>query len=255
MLEYRNFEDIMNHPGLRIVLVRGMPSPWGQAAKTFFELKGLEYVAAPWESFEANDAIRNWGFTDSAPVVAWQDERPVHNWLDILLLVERINPTPALLPKDVMQRALAIGLSNEICGRGGLAWNRRLQMVHPAFSEDSGASPVQKMGLKYGYSDDEFRLAGEKVAISLTALTKQLKAQYAAGHRFFVGQDLTAVDIYWTAFATFFDPLPSDQCPMPEEFRPSFKATDPVVVGALDPILLEHRDRIFKEYFRNPMEF
>ena len=48
MLEYRSLEEIINHPGLRIVLIKGMPSPWGQAAKAIFDLKGLEYVAAPW---------------------------------------------------------------------------------------------------------------------------------------------------------------------------------------------------------------
>ena len=48
MLEYRSFEEIKDHPGLRIVMVKGVPSPWGQAAKTIFEIKGLDYVAAPW---------------------------------------------------------------------------------------------------------------------------------------------------------------------------------------------------------------
>jgi hypothetical protein len=41
---------------------------------------------------------------------------------------------------------------------------------------------------------------------------------------------------------------------MPESYRPGFTASDPVVTAALDPILLEHRTRIFKECFRNPME-
>ena len=40
MLQYHRFEEIIDHPGLRIVLVKGMPSPWGQAAKTIFEIKG-----------------------------------------------------------------------------------------------------------------------------------------------------------------------------------------------------------------------
>ena len=31
-------------------------------------------------------------------------------------------------------------------------------------------------------------------------------------------------------------------------------AHDPVIKAALDPILFEHRDRIFAEYFRSPME-
>lgn len=254
MLKYRTFDEIVDHPGLRIVLVQGMPSPWGQAAKTFFELKGLDYVAAPWAVFESNDSICRWGSADSAPIVAWRDERPVHGWLDILLLVERIKPLPALLPSDVMLRAQAIGLSNEICGRGGLAWNRRLQMVQPAFADEAGSPTLKTFGLKYGYSDEEIVHAGERVARSLIALTKQLKAQYAVGHPYFVGEQLSAVDIYWTAFANFFDPLPSGQCPMPEEFRPTFTATDPVVVDALDPILLEHRDRIFRMHFRSPME-
>ena len=48
MLQYRQFAEIIDHPGLRIVLVQGTPSPWGQAAKTIFEVKGLDYVAAPW---------------------------------------------------------------------------------------------------------------------------------------------------------------------------------------------------------------
>ncbi|HVN28665.1 MAG TPA: hypothetical protein VMT64_09280 [Candidatus Binataceae bacterium] len=45
MLQYRNFAEIVDHPGLRIVLVKGVPSPWGQAAKTIFEVKKLDYVA------------------------------------------------------------------------------------------------------------------------------------------------------------------------------------------------------------------
>ena len=46
MLQYRSFEEIIDHPGLRIVMVKGVPSPWGQAAKTIFEIKRLDYVAA-----------------------------------------------------------------------------------------------------------------------------------------------------------------------------------------------------------------
>lgn len=61
MLQYRSFEEIVGHPGLRIVLVKGMPSPWGQAAKTMFEIKKLDYVAAAWLPGEPNAEIANWG--------------------------------------------------------------------------------------------------------------------------------------------------------------------------------------------------
>jgi len=79
-----------------------------------------------------------------------------------------------------------------------------------------------------------------------TALAAQLKSQHARGARYFVGNALSALDIYWTAFANLLDPLPNEQCPMPEAWRPAFVATDPVVKQALGPQLLELRARIFR---------
>jgi len=72
--------------------------------------------------------------------------------------------------------------------------------------------------------------------------------------KYFVGDNLSALDIYWTAFSNLLDPLPKEQNPMPDGLRRGFTATDPVVKAALDPILLEHRARIFREHFRDPME-
>src|SRR5258708_32441770 len=94
MLEYRSFSEIVDHPGLRIVLVKGVPSPWGQAAKTIFEIKGLDYVAAPWLGGEPNDSIAAWSSATSAPIDAWAKENPVNRWLDILSLAERLAPKP-----------------------------------------------------------------------------------------------------------------------------------------------------------------
>jgi hypothetical protein len=66
---------------------------------------------------------------------------------------------------------------------------------------------------------------------------------------------VSALDIYWTAFANLLDPLPKEQCPMPEAWRPGFVATHPIIKEALDRLLLlEHRSRIFREHFRDPME-
>jgi len=110
------------------------------------------------------------------------------------------------------------------------------------------------MGSKYGYNETAAKAAGERVAASLNALAAQLKSQYARGVKYFVGDNLSALDIYWTAFANLLDPLPKEQNPMPDGLRRGFTATDPVVKAALDPILLEHRARIFREHFRDPME-
>jgi glutathione S-transferase len=254
MLEYRSFEEIIDHPGLRIVMVKGVPSPWGQAAKTIFEIKGLDYVAAPWLGGEPNENIVAWGGEASAPIVAWASERPIHRWIDILYLAERLAPKPMLIPTDATQRAIMIGLSHEICGEMGIGWNRRLQLFAPAFASGSPPAGVSRMGSKYGYNETDAKAAGERVAASLGALATQLKSQYARGVNYFVGDALSALDIYWTAFSNLLDPLPKEQNPMAEGLRRGFTATDPVVKAALDPILLEHRSRIFRDHFRDPME-
>jgi hypothetical protein len=254
MLQYRNFEEIVAHPGLRIVLVKGMPSPWGQAAKTIFEIKDLDYVAAPWMPGEPNENIVAWGGEASAPIVAWAKEKPINRWIDILYLAERLAPKPSLIPRDATERALMIGLSHEICAEMGIGWNRRLQLFAPAYESGSPSAGINRMGGKYGYNEGDAKAAGERTAASLKALAAQLKSQYKRGVRYFVGEALSALDIYWTSFANLLDPLPSERCPMPETWRPGFIVTDPVVKSALDPLLLEHRLRIFREHFRDPME-
>src|ERR1700693_3615857 len=108
MLQYLSSEEIIDHPGLRIVLVRGVPSPWGQAAKTIFEIKRLDYVAAPWVPGEPNENLAAWGGETSAPIVAWAMEKPINRWIDILYLAERLAPQPALLTTVAMERALMI---------------------------------------------------------------------------------------------------------------------------------------------------
>jgi hypothetical protein len=42
--------------------------------------------------------------------------------------------------------------------------------------------------------------------------------------------------------------------PMSDEMRKMFTARDPQVLGALDPILLEHRDAIYERYLALPVE-
>lgn len=253
MLNYLPFGEIPSRPGLRIVLVQGMPSPWGQAAKTILEIKGIEYAAAPWKPYQENADIQAWSGEASAPIVAWNDEKPVHRWIDILQLAERLQPEPALVPEDVTERALMLGLSQEICGRKGLGWNRRLQMVAPGYGID--VDPITtRFGDKYGFDARDAGLAGARIAATLRALTTQLRRQYDRGVPFFVGGQLSALDIYWTAFANLLDPLPDENLPLPDQVRPAFVATDPLIIEALDPLLLEHRKKTFDACFRTPME-
>jgi glutathione S-transferase len=195
-----------------------------------------------------------WGGEASAPIVAWANEKPINRWIDILYLAERLAPKPTLIPEDAMQRALMIGLSHEICGERGIGWNRRLQLFAPAFASGKAPEGVTRMGSKYGFNENDAKTAGERTAASLRALAAQLKSQYARGVRYFSGDKLSALDIYWTAFANLLDPLPKEQCPMPDAYRPGWKVSDPVVKAALNQLLLDHWARIFKECFRDPME-
>src|SRR5882724_1525007 len=207
MLQYHSFNQIVEHPGLRIVLVKGLPSPWGQAAKTIFELKGLDYVAAPWLPGEGNADIVAWAGEASAPIVAWAKEKPIHRWIDILYLAERLAPKPSLIPANGSERARMIGLSHEICGEMGIGWNRRLQLFAPAYASGSPPPNISRMGSKYGYNETDAKAAGARTAESLKALTTHLKSQYARGARYFAGDSVSALDIYWTAFANLLDPL------------------------------------------------
>ena len=139
-MEYVSPSEVINGDGLRLVLVQYMPSPWGQATKAMIEYKGLSYTAAPWEGGGANEELVAWtGTNDGAPIVAWNEEAPITRWDDILLLLERLAPQKPLLPESRRNRMRVLGLSHEICGPLGLAWNRRLSMFAPMLA--SGQIP------------------------------------------------------------------------------------------------------------------
>jgi hypothetical protein len=74
-----------------------------------------------------------------------------------------------------------------------------------------------------------------------------------SGHPFFIGPCLTTLDLYWSTFATLIRPLPADVCAMYEESRQFYTMTDPEWLARVDPLLLEHRDRIYREYLPMPL--
>jgi glutathione S-transferase len=128
----------------------------------------------------------------------YDDERPRAGWADILLLAERLAPTPSLLPADAADRALVFGLSHELCGEEGLAWSRRLQLVHAGL-HGAGGFPervAKYLGKKYGYRPEAGAAAGARVAQLLDMLAARLKAQRSAGSPYYLGDAMTAADIY-----------------------------------------------------------
>jgi glutathione S-transferase len=202
-----------------------------------------------------NEEIVAWSGQNSAPVVAWKDEPPIDRWIDILHLAERLAPEPALIPKDAWDRTLMFGLCNELLGEHGIGWCRRIQMIGPALLAPRRPEFAAILGEKYRYSSKDEEVASDRIIDSLNVFATQLQDQRARGVSFLVGDGVSAVDIYFTAMMNLVAPLPNAQCPMPDQSRRNFTATDPDIVKALSPILLEHRERIFNAYFRNPMEF
>jgi len=252
-INYIDFKEAKEKSGLRMTVVQGLPSPWSEAAKGILHLKKI-----PWSAVYLNPRdkeMTNWVGTASAPVAMYDEESPRSNWVDILLLAERLSPELALLPKNPKLRALALGLCHEICGEGGLGWVRRLDLVHKGVHGKEGFTEnISKyMGAKYGYLEQDAGGYEQRVIAILNMLTDCLREQLEAGERFYIGGTLSAVDIYSATFMALFKPLPVEQCPMIESIRPAFESVNERLAEALDPILIAHRDLIYSEYLVLPL--
>src|SRR4029079_1444920 len=147
--EYLSVEEAISRKGLRMVVLGKVPSAWGEAAKGIFHIKRLTFSAV--KLVYDNEALRNWAGQLSAPVVIYDDEPPRSGWAEILMLAERLAPSPALLPLEPPARALAVDRANKFCGPGGLGWCRRLQLVHAGLSGTGGfnARVAGYLGGKY----------------------------------------------------------------------------------------------------------
>ena len=137
-----------------MVVVGGMPSPWGEAAKGILHIKGIDWAAV--RLVYDSEPLKDWAGQRSGPVAIYDDEQPRAGWAEILLLAERLAPTPALLPKDAAERALVFGLAHEICGEDGLGWARRLQLIHAGLQGAGGFAPrvAAYLAKKYGHSPE-----------------------------------------------------------------------------------------------------
>ena len=254
MSEWVSIADARELPGLRLVLLRGLPSPWSVAARAIFELERVPLLKVYRSEQDTTNALREWTGQDSFPAAMYEDERPRSGWAEILLLAERLGAEPRLIPDDPYDRAFMFGLAHEICGEMGLAWSRRLMGLAARLRTDPRDPGVLEFARKYGASSDEMKRATGRVVDILRLLAVQLRRQQDAGREFLVGETLTAADIYWATFCNLISPLPDDQMPLAAEVRKGFTSDDPQVRLALDPLLIEHRDRIYQGYLQLPVE-
>jgi glutathione S-transferase len=250
---YISVEDAIKRPGLRMVVVGDVPSPWGEAAKGLLHIKRIEWAAV--RLVYDSETLKEWAGERSGPVAIYDKEKPRSRWSDILLLAERLAPEPALLPKDPAERAMAFGLAHEIVGEDGLAWSRRIDLIHAGL-QNSGGFPerVSKyLAKKYAYSPAAGAAAASRVAELLKMLAARLAAQHRAGSGYYIGEAPTAVDVYSAACMTMFRPLPEAQCQMEAATRAAFARREPQIDAALNPILLAHRDMMYAQHLELPL--
>ena len=255
-MEYKSIADGIKMPGLRLVLSMYVPGPWGEAAKSVFDAKGLPYIPVGQAMGEPNPELVAWAGVRNAPVAAYNNDKPVNRWLDIIMLAERIKPTPALLPADIEERALVIGITHEIAGEWGFGWCRRAMMVGTVPASPPGQETLpERMAQEYGCTKEVIAAAPKKVAAIMTMLTKRLTAQQAAGSPYLVGKSLTAADIYWACFSGMIQPMPKELNPAPDEITAIYLTSSPEVDAAKNPILITHRDFIYKTHLKLPLDF
>lgn len=243
-------EEAIARKGLRMVVVGGVPSPWGEAAKGILHVKAIDWVAV--RLVYDSEPLKRWAGQRSGPVAIYDNEAPRAGWAEILLLAERLAPTRSLIPADAAERALMFGLAREICGEDGLGWARRLQLIHLGLQRRGGfrENVALYLGREYGYTPDLGAASDDRAAALLRLLATRLKT---SGGRYYFGDTLTAVDIYSATFMALFRPLAPEQCAMDKASRAAFVTRDPVTDAALDPILLQHRDRMYAEHLELPL--
>ena len=109
---------VLNRAGTEAqpITVRGVPSPWGEAAKAILQVKKLPFVRVAQQPGAPNPELLEWTGQTSAPALAWGDEKPRTGWAEILLLAERLAPEPRLVPAEPAERARLFGLANDEIG-------------------------------------------------------------------------------------------------------------------------------------------
>lgn len=251
--DYITVEEAVGLPGLRVAFTRGVPGPWGEAARAIFDIKGVDYHPVIQEGGAPNEALMEWTGQNSAPCAVLDNERARSHWSEILMLAERLAPEPRLVPEDQDERAALFGIAHELCAEDGFGWSARLLMFETMERQESPI-PLEHMKRKFS-SGGSVSHAATRAANIMQMLARRLEKQTAAGSRYLVGSRLSAADIYWTTFSNLVRPMDHADCPMPEFYREWAKGCVGMIGTTVPEILIEHRQHILKEHFVLPMWF
>ena len=109
------------------------------------------------------------------------------------------------------------------------------------------------LGGKYGYDPADAGRYTRRVLELLGHFATVLRAQQSAGKDYYLGDTLSAVDVYSAAFMALFKPLPQEQCAMSATLRSALEWLNDETRAALDPLLLKHRDMMYTRHLETPL--
>jgi glutathione S-transferase len=119
---------------------------------------------------------------------------------------------------------------------------------------EAGRRVFRGLAERYAYSPEAAAASKRRTLEIVELLAAQLRAQRAAGRRYLVGGELSALDVYWATFAVLLDPLSEEHCRMDPGLRASYTARDPRLRAAAAD-LLAHRDFVYREHLGLPLDF
>ena len=253
-MEYLSVTEAKHTNGLRLALSQGVPGPWGESAKAVFRLRQVPFTAVSQLGGSDNPELVEWTGHRNAPIAMYNNEAPRVRWLEIVELAERLGSGPSLLPATIDERVRMVGLTNEIAGESGLAWFGRVLMLQRGHQAQGDKVLNTPMYLEYGYSEANAAIAAERIKAILAALNEQVLAQRGLGSPYFVGNQLSALDVYWAYFSQLVDTYPAEKNPLPDFLRATW-AVVKQTCGEAPPALLKQRDYVFEHHLELPMSF
>jgi glutathione S-transferase len=126
-------------------------------------------------------------------------------------------------------------------------------MLNQYAKSDAGRASV--LQTVYEDTPENIERAPQRCVEILTMLADRLKEQEAHGSPFLVGEQYSACDLHWTCFSQMVAPLPPKLAPTHPAMFASYADIGPMVAAHLDPILLRHRDFIYRDYIGLPLDW
>lgn len=255
-LRYVDLETARAASGVRLVVSGVLPSPWSEAAKAIFHVKQLPALVVRFT--RDRPEIRAWSGAPNVPVVLHGDELPRTGWAEILALAQQLGGARSLVPAEPEARLRHFGLCHELAGANGLGWYNRLLMIHGSLTSGGArgfALPIaQYLAPRYGYDPSQAPGARPRLVEILALLERQLAASRAAGHRYLMGEALTALDLYLAAFLTPMVGVSEAECPaMRADLRAAFSYLVDEVAPLVPPALAEHRRLVYQTHLPWPI--